>query len=87
MRGILFLILIFVVYYAIKTVLRSAAASYREEHHAAQQKGIQGEEMVQDPYCRTYVVKNRALSRRINGKVHYFCSEACAQRYEESLRG
>ena len=39
--------------------------------------------MVLDPGCRTYVVKDRAVTRRIRGSVHSFCSEACARRYED----
>jgi YHS domain-containing protein len=42
--------------------------------------------MVQDPQCRTYVVKDRALIRRIGGRTVYFCSAACADNYERGHR-
>jgi len=83
MRSLVIFITLVVLYYAIKSVVRSAFRSYREEEP---RKRAQGEEMVLDPECRTYVIKARAVTRRINGSVLSFCSEACAQRYEEAHR-
>jgi len=45
-----------------------------------------GDEMVLDPECHTYVVKDRAVSRHIRGTLTHFCSDACARRYEEKNR-
>lgn len=84
-RNLLVFIVIIFVYYSLKTVLRSAFKAYHEEHDAPVQ--LKGEEMVLDPECRTYVVKGRALTRRFHGKLYSFCSESCAQRYEEKHRG
>jgi YHS domain-containing protein len=42
--------------------------------------------MVQDPQCRTYIVKERAVLRRIGGAPRYFCCEACADAYAKSHR-
>ncbi len=84
MRSLLVFILIIAVYYALKAVLRSAVKAYHEEEDTPAR--IKGEEMVLDPECRTYVVKGRAMTRHIQGRLCYFCSEACAQRYEEKHR-
>ena len=84
-RNLLVFIAIIFVYYSLKTVLRSAFKAYHEDHDAPAQ--LKGEEMVLDPECRTYVIKGRALTRRFQGKLYSFCSEACAQRYEEKHRG
>ena len=82
-RNILVLIFIFVIYYALRTVIRSA----REAYHAGEkQDRLRGEEMVLDPECHTYVVKARSTALRIGGKSLYFCSETCAKRYEEKNR-
>jgi len=84
MRGILTLIILILVYYALKTVVRSAVqAYYREEKRPR----IMGEDMVLDPQCSTYVVKERAVTRTVRGTTTYFCSEACAARFEERRRG
>lgn len=45
-----------------------------------------GDVMVLDPVCSTYVPKSRALARRIGDDTVYFCSEACADRYELQRR-
>jgi YHS domain-containing protein len=78
-RALFIVFLAMLVYSAIKTVIRSASRAYHEEERKAQ---IHGAEMVLDPECRTYVIKDRARSRRINGKLTYFCSEECANKHE-----
>lgn len=84
MRGLLILICLVVVYYAVKTIIRSAIRGYQEQGARAR---LKGEEMVLDPQCRTYVIRERAVTRRVGGTTHYFCSEACARQYEEGHRG
>ena len=84
MRAILFFILLIVVYQAVKVVFRAALSTYRGGEQRAPR--IPGEEMVQDPQCRTYVVKGRALARRIGGRTTYFCSAGCADAYERDHR-
>jgi YHS domain-containing protein len=86
MRGLLFFLAIFVVYLAIKTVVRSAVRSYHDDDEQRRSRRVIGDEMVLDPECRTYVVKDRAIARRIRGSLTYFCSEACARQYEEKNR-
>jgi YHS domain-containing protein len=80
LRGILLFVCILIIYNAIKTIFRSAHNAYHREDPRTR---IMGDEMVQDPECRTYVLKDRAVVRRIRGSSIYFCSEACARRYEE----
>ena len=83
-RAFLIFILIVVAYEAVKIVFRSALSTY----HGGEKRPprIPGEEMVQDPQCRTYVVKDRALIRRIGGRTEHFCSAACADAYERDHR-
>jgi YHS domain-containing protein len=83
-RLLLFVVFLVVVYYVLKTVLRAAVRGYHDEDH--QRTRLMGEDMVLDPECRTYIVKERAITRRIDGKLRSFCSEACAKRYEEKKR-
>ncbi len=83
-RGILLFFVVLVAYSALKILFRSAIRGYHEDDR--RRRAVQGEEMVQDPECRTYVVKSRAVTRRINGKLCSFCSEACAQQYEVKRR-
>ena len=85
MRGLIFIVVVLVVYYALKTVVKSAVRTYHEDELSRQGR-IMGDEMVLDPECRTYVVKDRAVARRIRGTLNHFCSEACAERYEAKNR-
>ena len=39
-----------------------------------------GEDLVQDPFCKTYVPKSQAYAE-IDGKPHYFCSKECFEKY------
>jgi len=84
MRSLIFFIALVVIYYALKSVLRSAMKTYRDERDAPAK--LKGEEMVLDPECRTYVVRDRATTRRVQGQLLSFCSEDCARRYEERHR-
>ena len=40
------------------------------------------DEMVQDPFCKTYVPKREAIRKVIDGETYYFCSDACAREFE-----
>ncbi len=83
-RSLLIFIFLFILYYALRTVFRSAVKGYQEKDR--QRTSLMGEEMVLDPECRTYVPKGRAVTRRIGNKLCSFCSETCAKQYEEKNR-
>jgi YHS domain-containing protein len=40
-----------------------------------------GEDLVQDPFCKTYVPKSQAYVKEIDGKPHYFCGKECFEKY------
>jgi YHS domain-containing protein len=42
------------------------------------------EELVQDPYCKTYIPRTSAFKKKVGGQVLYFCCESCLKSY---LRG
>ena len=42
-----------------------------------------GEDLVQDPVCRTYVPISHAHRLSIDGKVCYFCGAACLEQYKK----
>lgn len=39
------------------------------------------EEMKKDPVCGTYVPRNQAITEKVKGTTHYFCSEACKEKF------
>ena len=84
-RILVFLAAFFILYSALKTVVRSAVKAYHADDQRRSRR-LMGDEMVLDPECRTYVVKDRAVTRDIRGSLTHFCSDDCAGRYEEKHR-
>ena len=84
-RGLIVLLCVVLLYHVIRTLLRSAVTAYRADGRPGTRR-VLGEEMVQDPECRTYVVKERAVTRTVGGKRTYFCSEDCAGKYTDRSR-
>lgn len=85
MRGLLTLVLFLILYSALKTIIRSAVHAFHREDRE-ERPGLRGEDMVLDPQCGTYVVKERAITRRTRGTITYFCSEDCARQFESQHR-
>ena len=70
LRLLLFFIIVYIVFLAIKSLIVGKDPKTGDSANA-------GETMVLDPQCQTYVPKSEALVRQGN----YFCSEECARRY------
>jgi YHS domain-containing protein len=43
-----------------------------------------GEDLVEDPYCHTYIPISTALSWQGPEKRHYFCSSTCLDKYRKN---
>ncbi len=74
-------IIVYVIYRLIKTLGKSSekvsgGRSYGEAPR------IEGEDLVMDPCCGTYVPVNSAFKATVNGKTLYFCSEECLEKYK-----
>jgi YHS domain-containing protein len=39
------------------------------------------DEMVQDPFCGTYIPRRESVRRVIEGQEHLFCSDECADKF------
>lgn len=44
-------------------------------------------EMVQDPFCKTYIPRNEACRIVLNGKEYFFCSQECAEKFKDKAEG
>ena len=42
--------------------------------------------LVQDPQCQVYVDRGEAISRKVRGEFHYFCSRKCADEFAEAAK-
>jgi uncharacterized protein len=84
-RFLLLSLLFVVLYHGVRILFRSAFRAYHGDAGTGD-RSLSGREMVQDPQCRTYIVKERAVLRRIGGTPRYFCCEACADAFVKSHR-
>jgi YHS domain-containing protein len=46
-----------------------------------EKRPVLGEELVEDPFCHTYVPISHACKTVVGGKTLYFCSQACMEAY------
>ena len=44
------------------------------------------DEMVQDPFCRTYIPLRSAKRKVIRGQEYYFCSKECCEKFELQIK-
>jgi len=44
------------------------------------------DEMVQDPYCKTYIPRREAVRRVLGNNEIFFCSKECADKFEAENR-
>jgi YHS domain-containing protein len=75
-RLIFFFILFFIFYYLLRYLFKERTSSGQRTN-----RKNEPEELVQDPHCLTYIPKQSALKKKIEGQVQYFCSEECMKNY------
>lgn len=69
-------------------VLRSLFPSLRQrEVDLSPRRGRNGEELIRDPACLTYVPRSSAIAATVAGEQLLFCSEACAETYRRIREG
>ncbi|MBM4340083.1 MAG: hypothetical protein FJ110_11105 [Deltaproteobacteria bacterium] len=75
-RLIFFVLLILVLYYLLHYLIKDMPSSKKKV------KGKpESEELVQDPYCQTYIPKQTALKKKVEGQLLYFCCDKCFKSY------
>lgn len=58
----------------------------RESHYTplySAPAGNEGEDLVEDPYCHTYLPISSAYSLDFEGKRYYFCSLNCLENFRK----
>ena len=81
--------LAYLLYWLVKRSLRRPSPQRRQgtgETGDETVKVIDGGEMVKDPFCQSYYPKKKAIRQKIDGEIHYFCSEDCLRKYMESVK-
>ena len=80
LRLVIIVFLAYLLYRLVKGVFGQTTKIYKGS------TGAVIDEMVQDPFCKTYIPKREAVKRVIGGKEILFCSKECADRFESEAR-
>jgi YHS domain-containing protein len=80
MRFLILILLAYLAYRVVKLVFKP-----KREIRRGPNGGVI-DEMVQDPVCKTYIPRREAIRKTIEGREYFFCSEACASRFESEKR-
>ena len=75
-RFILFILIFLTIYYLLRFLIKGMFSLQRTTS-----KRSEAEELVQDPYCQTYIPMRSALKKRIKGRDYYFCNQDCLNKF------
>lgn len=81
-RLLIYAVLIWLGYFLTKKILRSlfAPPEGQSTEHAPPSTDA---ELIQDPQCGAYFLKQRGIKGVVGGKVIHFCSEECYDKYRK----
>jgi YHS domain-containing protein len=77
MTRLILFILLFLILYIILRILIKDNLVWRKKLY----KETKSEELVQDPYCQTYIPMRSAIKKRVSGKIYYFCKQECLKKF------
>ena len=80
-RLLIFVFLIYILYSLVKRVFGSGRKISGRDSST---RVIS--EMVQDPYCKTYIPRDEAYRIILRGEELLFCSKECAEKYKNEER-
>jgi len=78
-RLIVSVLLIYLLFKIINAVKRQKTV--KNENLQYRSSSGQGEDLIEDPVCHTYVPVSQAYKREISGKNYYFCSKECSDKF------
>ncbi|MBI5588496.1 MAG: hypothetical protein HY889_09065 [Deltaproteobacteria bacterium] len=82
MKPVLILLAVFfAVRFLRKSLLARTGTVSAPETQSAPVKGKEGEEMVLDPVCKSYIPLSSALTVKDGGRTEHFCTEACRDKF------
>jgi uncharacterized protein len=82
MSRLILLVLLLLLLYTILRYLIKGVLVYRK----ISGKESEPEELVQDPYCQTYIPRRTAVRKRVEGRDYYFCNKECLRKFLEEKK-
>lgn len=80
MRFLLILFIVYLAYQFLKGLL-SGKGEPPQQKTNIRRPAANGEDLVEDPHCHTYVPISDACKTNIDGKTIYFCCKKCQEAY------
>jgi YHS domain-containing protein len=80
-RLLVFAMLVWGAYRLVKKLIRAYFASFTPGQHP--QDSNLDAELIQDPQCGAYFMKQKGVRGFIDGKEIHFCSQECYERYRQ----
>jgi len=84
-KAISFFILLLIGFIFYKKVVKKENLFFSKRNREKQKKEENIEKMEKDPICSTYVPVKSSLKIKFEGKMYYFCSEKCREKYISKL--
>ncbi len=78
-KVLIIIVLLYVVYKIVMMFRRGK--SVEATAYKVNEEPSRGEDLVQDPFCKTYVPKSQAYLMESDGQQQYFCSRECCDKY------
>lgn len=80
-RLLVFALLIYLGYRFLKSRISSMLTPGEDATRLKTPGGLQDAEMIRDPQCGVYFLKNQGVAARVQGETLHFCSTACRDSY------
>lgn len=79
-RLIIYFTIVYFAYNFIKALISPKGSNQSKNNNLS-------EDMVEDPYCGTFIPKSSAIKKKSGGEKLYFCSKECWQKYKDKEKG
>jgi YHS domain-containing protein len=78
---------VIIAYLAYVLVRKLFFSAHKDVSSGSEERSVssEGEELVQDPCCGTYVPASNAYKVVFRGKTLYFCSKECFKKYKAGM--
>lgn len=81
-RILRFLVFAVLIYFLIRLVIKgNLSGFFKREKKSRSPRPL--EQMKKDPVCGTYIPESQALKLNLKKETHYFCSEACREKFKK----
>ncbi|MBN1614331.1 MAG: YHS domain-containing protein [Deltaproteobacteria bacterium] len=81
-----FIVAVVVVYLLYKLVRGIVLLFWGNRAHTGNREITGREDLVEDPWCHTYIPQSSAYQTVIDGKTVYFCSRDCYKKFKEERK-